>query len=95
MQAEVEAKVEDADRKSVVCNLKFPVDKNRKERFVNEHFGRPRYDLHTATAKPQQNSPPVIQKNKPGHKNLPNVLASQLTTFLLSKRPLHDTTYYI
>ena len=40
VDAEVEVKVVDEDAKNVPHDLNIPVDKNRTERYITEHFGQ-------------------------------------------------------
>lgn len=88
VDAEVEVKVADEDAKNVPHDLNIPVDKNRTERYITEHFGQTKhYDFYAASAQPDENVPFVSNTTIPLQQSLRNDsnLASQLTTFLLKK----------
>jgi hypothetical protein len=46
VDAEVEVKVADEDAKNVPHDLNIPVDKNRTERYITEHFGQTKHYVH-------------------------------------------------
>lgn len=88
VDAEVEVKVADEDAKNVPHDLNIPVDKNRTEQYITEHFGQTKhYDFYAASAQPDENVPFVSNTTIPLQQSLRNDsnLASQLTTFLLKK----------
>lgn len=69
-------------------DLNIPVDKNRTEQYITEHFGQTKhYDFYAASAQPDENVPFVSNTTIPLQQSLRNDsnLASQLTTFLLKK----------
>lgn len=58
VDAEVEVNVADEDVKNVPHDLSIPVDNNRTERYITEHFGQTKhYDFYAASAQPDENVP--------------------------------------